>query len=147
MFPMIAEVDEFTAARAHCRYRGRARPAERQMPVPEPLRVGAMLEVPSLIWQLPALLAEADFVSVGSNDLLQFLFASDRGNPRLADRYDPLSPPPAARCSAKWRGRCAAAGRRLSVCGEMARQAARGHGAAGPGHPGASRCPPRPSAR
>ena len=41
-----------------------------------------MLEVPSLFWQLPALLPRIDFLSIGSNDLLQFLFACDRGNPR-----------------------------------------------------------------
>ncbi len=118
MFPMIATAAEFTAARrivdlevARARARGK--------PVPEPLEVGAMLEVPSLVWQLPALLAEADFVSVGSNDLAQFLFASDRGNPRLADRYDPLSPAMLAALSEIVR-RCKEAGRPLSVCGEMA---------------------------
>ena len=52
-----------------------------------------MLEVPALMWQLPELLKEADFVSVGSNDLLQFLFAADRGTPSLYDRYDFLSQP------------------------------------------------------
>jgi len=44
------------------------------------------------VWQLPALLPLTDFVSIGSNDLCQFLFASDRGHPRMAGRYDPLSP-------------------------------------------------------
>ena len=52
-----------------------------------------MLEVPSLLWQLPALLQRVDFLSVGTNDLAQFLFACDRGNPRLAERYDLLSAP------------------------------------------------------
>jgi len=118
MFPMIATAEEFSAARRivdieidRARVRGN--------PVPQPLRVGAMLEVPSLIWQLPALLNEADFVSVGSNDLAQFLFASDRGNPRLADRYDPLSPSMLAALSDVAR-HCRAANRPLSVCGEMA---------------------------
>ena len=92
MFPMIAEVAEFVAARnlldievEREKTRGRAAPSS--------VRVGAMLEVPALFWQLPALLSRADFISVGSNDLLQFLFAADRGNPHLADRYDALSPP------------------------------------------------------
>jgi phosphotransferase system enzyme I (PtsP) len=49
--------------------------------------------VPALIWQLDQLLPELDFISIGSNDLVQFLFASDRGNARLAQRYDVLSPP------------------------------------------------------
>jgi phosphotransferase system enzyme I (PtsP) len=52
-----------------------------------------MLEVPSLLWQLPTLLERIDFLSIGTNDLAQFLFACDRGNPRLADRYDLLSAP------------------------------------------------------
>ena len=51
-----------------------------------------MIEIPSLIWQLDHLLPLVDFASIGSNDLVQFLFASDRGNPKLAGRYDPLSP-------------------------------------------------------
>ena len=51
-----------------------------------------MIEIPALIWQLDQLFPLIDFASVGSNDLVQFLFASDRGNPKLAGRYDPLSP-------------------------------------------------------
>lgn len=118
MFPMIATAAEFSAARRILDIEV-ARARERNFPVPEPLRVGAMLEVPSLIWELPALLAEADFVSVGSNDLAQFFFASDRGNPRLADRYDPLSCAMLLALNEVAR-QCAAAGRPLSVCGEMA---------------------------
>ena len=60
--------------------------------LPDKVELGAMIEVPALVWQLPALLPLTDFVSIGSNDLCQFLFASDRGHPRLAGRYDPLSP-------------------------------------------------------
>jgi phosphotransferase system enzyme I (PtsP) len=52
-----------------------------------------MIEVPSIIYELDALLPMTNFVSVGSNDLLQFLFAADRGNPRVAHRYDSLSVP------------------------------------------------------
>jgi phosphotransferase system enzyme I (PtsP) len=52
-----------------------------------------MLEVPALMWQLPELLAEVDFLSIGSNDLLQFTFAADRGTPAIANRYDLLSQP------------------------------------------------------
>jgi phosphotransferase system enzyme I (PtsP) len=52
-----------------------------------------MLEVPALIWQLDNLLPLLDFISVGSNDLMQFFFACDRENPKLAGRYDPVSPP------------------------------------------------------
>ena len=55
--------------------------------------VGAMIEVPSLLWQLDDLFASADFVAVGSNDLQQFLYAADRGNQRVSDRFDPISMP------------------------------------------------------
>ena len=88
MFPMVATVAEFRAAKALL-----LAEARRVRPAPERLRVGTMLEIPSLLWQLPALLAETDFISVGSNDLMQFLFAADRGTPLLAGRYDLLSPP------------------------------------------------------
>ena len=118
MFPMVAEVAELTAARelldlelARAEARGEPRPSE--------VRVGVMLEVPSLIWQLRALLPRIDFLSVGTNDLLQFLFACDRGNPQLIDRYDVLSPP--VLCSIRELvERCREAGVTLSICGEVA---------------------------
>jgi phosphotransferase system enzyme I (PtsP) len=91
MFPMVAEVAEFTRARALVD-RELARLKAFGKPGPAKLEIGTMLEVPSLVWQLDTLLPLVDFVSVGSNDLLQFLFASDRGNPRVANRYDILSP-------------------------------------------------------
>jgi phosphotransferase system enzyme I (PtsP) len=68
---------------------------------------------------LDALLPLTDFVSVGTNDLLQYLFAADRGNPRVADRYDTLSPP-FLRVLREIREACAAGGTSVSVCGEMA---------------------------
>ena len=78
-----------------------------------------MLEVPALAFQMKALLARVDFVSVGSNDLFQFLFASDRGSPKLADRYDPLSPSALAFLKTLV-DHCDAAGKPISLCGEMA---------------------------
>jgi phosphotransferase system enzyme I (PtsP) len=92
MFPMVAEVAEFRAARTLVD-RELERLAKFGAEPPRKIRVGSMLEVPALAYQLPALLTAADFVSIGSNDLMQFLFASDRGNPRLGGRYDLLSPP------------------------------------------------------
>lgn len=88
MFPMVATVAEFRAARALL-----LAEARRIRPAPERLSIGTMLEVPALMWQLDELLREADFISVGSNDLLQFLFAADRGTPSLFNRYDLLSRP------------------------------------------------------
>ena len=118
MFPLVASVDEFRAARAlvdtevaWALRRGRAAPSR--------LDVGAMIEAPSLIWHLDALLPMTDFVSVGTNDLMQYLFAADRGNPRVADRYDPLSPP-ALRALQTIQRACAETGTPVSVCGEMA---------------------------
>ena len=81
--------------------------------------VGAMIEAPALVWHLDALLPMTDFVSVGTNDLMQYLFAADRGNPRVADRYDPLSPP-ALRALKTIQEACAETGTPVSVCGEMA---------------------------
>ncbi len=118
MFPMIAQVAEFTAARrlldmevAHLRDSG--------APLPDAIRVGVMLEVPALAMQLPALLPRVDFVSIGSNDLVQFLFASDRGNPRLEGRYDHLSPA-VLTFIRQISDVCRAADVPLAVCGEMA---------------------------
>ena len=51
-----------------------------------------MVEVPALLWQIDEIAAEADFLSVGSNDLMQYLYAADRDNKRVAGRFDPLSP-------------------------------------------------------
>ena len=62
-------------------------------PIPSPLEIGAMIEVPSLLWELDQVLPEADFVSIGSNDLVMFLTASDRANPRVAKSYDPIAVP------------------------------------------------------
>jgi phosphotransferase system, enzyme I, PtsP len=91
MFPMIADVAEYVQAKAavdkevaYLKARGHK--------LPNTLQVGVMIEIPSLIWQLDQLLPMVDFASIGSNDLVQFLFASDRGNPKLSGRYDPLSP-------------------------------------------------------
>lgn len=90
MFPMVAEVDEFLKARSlvdreikHLRRHGH--------PVPDDIRLGVMVEVPSLLFQLDELLTQVDFVSVGSNDLFQFFCAVDRGNTRVSDRFDTLN--------------------------------------------------------
>jgi phosphotransferase system enzyme I (PtsP) len=114
MFPMVATVAEFRAARALL-----LAEAERVRPAPERLHVGSMIEVPALLWQLPALMAEADFVSIGSNDLMQFLFAADRGTPGLSGRYDLLSPPVMDLLDAI-QAAAVPAGVEVSVCGEHA---------------------------
>jgi phosphotransferase system enzyme I (PtsP) len=117
-FPMIAEIAELEAARslldmelARAEHEGREPPRS--------VKVGVMIEVPSLLWQLPALLKRVDFLSIGTNDLAQFLFACDRGNPRLAERYDLLSAPMVA-LFRELVARCRDAATPLSICGEMA---------------------------
>ena len=118
MFPMIAEVAELDAARRLIDLELKRLRAS-GMEEPSRLRVGIMIEVPALLWQLPALLPRVDFVSVGSNDLAQYIFASDRGNPRTAQRYDPLSPPMLTMLK-KLVEACGEARVPLSICGEMA---------------------------
>ena len=118
MFPMIAEVHEFVQARAFVDIE-LARGKERGAVVPKQVCVGVMLEVPSLTFQLNALCPLVDFISVGSNNLCQFLFASDRGNPRLADRFDVLSPTVLTFLKNIVTA-CNKANVPLSLCGEMA---------------------------
>lgn len=91
MFPMIATVEEFEMARQILDKEVEAL-AEAGLPAPSTLKVGVMLEIPSLIFALPALLPKINFISIGSNDLMQFFFAADRGNELVATRYDPLRP-------------------------------------------------------
>ena len=92
MLPMVTELGEIAQAREiidkevkHLSRFGHH--------LPTTLKIGAMLEVPSLLWQLDELMKAVDFVSVGSNDLFQFVMATDRGNTQLSDRFDPLSVP------------------------------------------------------
>lgn len=118
MFPMISAVNEFIYARGLV-----DRELERQRSLgsvlPQTIHVGAMLEVPALVFQLEPLLEVADFLSVGTNDLLQFLFASDRGNCHVSDRYDALSPVFLSMLKNVVR-QCEAAGVPVGLCGEMA---------------------------
>ncbi|MBV9901239.1 MAG: phosphoenolpyruvate--protein phosphotransferase [Alphaproteobacteria bacterium] len=91
MFPMVSEPWEFDEARAIVEEQ-KAWLAARRKPLPKTILYGAMLEVPALAEMLDQLLPRLDFLSVGTNDLTQFLFAADRANPKLAERYDWLSP-------------------------------------------------------
>ena len=117
-FPMVAEVAELERARALIDME-LARAAKEGRVFPKSIKIGVMLEVPALLWQLPTLCARIDFLSIGTNDLLQFLFACDRGNPRLAERYDPLSAPMLALLR-EVIASAQAAGVSLSMCGDMA---------------------------
>ncbi|MEE8612401.1 MAG: phosphoenolpyruvate--protein phosphotransferase [Sphingomonas aquatilis] len=117
MFPMVSEAWEFAEAKALFEAQ-RQWLGARGRRLPTGIRYGAMLEVPALAEQLDLLLPDLDFLSVGTNDLTQFLFAADRANPRLAERYDWLSPS-ILRFLSRVVGPCREAGVDLGVCGEM----------------------------
>jgi phosphotransferase system enzyme I (PtsP) len=118
MFPLVATVQEFDEAKSlvereltHLRRHGHK--------LPERVEIGTMIEVPSLLYQLDELLERTDFVSVGSNDLIQFLYAADRSNPRVANRFDPLSIP-VLRALKLIADKAHAHGKPVTVCGELA---------------------------
>jgi phosphotransferase system enzyme I (PtsP) len=117
MFPMVSEPWEFDAAKKVFD-RKLAYLKRLKRTLPEAITYGVMLEVPSLAEMLDVLIPKLAFISIGTNDLTQFLFAADRGNPRLAERYDWLSP-----AILRFLARVvqATAGHRLQlgVCGEM----------------------------
>ena len=89
MLPMVATTEEFRRARMILN-REQAMLEKQGVAPPRDLRVGVMVEVPSLLFELPEIAHEADFLSIGTNDLMQFLYAADRENKRVADRFDPL---------------------------------------------------------
>jgi phosphotransferase system enzyme I (PtsP) len=120
MFPMVATVEEFEQARelverelTHLRRHGHK--------LPDEVQVGSMVEVPSLLYQLDELLERVDFLSVGSNDLVQFLYAVDRGNPRVSGRFDALSAP-VLRALKDIADKGRAYHKPVTLCGEMASQ-------------------------
>ena len=117
MAPMVSTMEEFRAAREHlkcelafCARVGRAPPSS--------VEFGAMVEVPSLLWQLDEIAAEADFLSVGSNDLTQYFFAADRGNRRVSARFDVLNPA-FLRALKSIADAGATRGKRVTLCGEI----------------------------
>lgn len=118
MLPLVTEVAEFERARALLEME-KTRAEKNNIKVPEKIELGVMLEVPALIFQLDTLLKTVDFVSVGTNDLMQYLYAADRGTNSIRNRYDPLSPA-MLRALKQIADQCKAAGVPVSVCGEMA---------------------------
>jgi phosphotransferase system enzyme I (PtsI) len=115
MLPMVSTLEEFRAARG----------IYESLPAPPGGRppLGAMIEVPSAVMSLRDLLREAEFVSVGTNDLTQYLFAVDRDNPWVASLYQPYHPAHLRMLRTIART-CQAAGRPAAVCGELAGQPA-----------------------
>lgn len=118
MLPMVAEASEVRTARKVLESEIE-RERKKGNPIPDKIRLGAMIEVPSLVYQLPYLFSYVDFLSVGSNDLFQFFYALDREYLKLSERYDVLSPT-FLRLLKSIQDQCASANIPLSVCGEMA---------------------------
>jgi len=117
MFPMVSEPWEFDAAKEV--FEGQlAFLKARKKQLPDAIRYGAMLEVPTLAEQLDILAPKLSFLSIGTNDLTQFLFAADRSNPKLAERYDWLSPA-ILRFIRRVIGSLEGHNVDLTVCGEM----------------------------
>jgi phosphotransferase system enzyme I (PtsP) len=119
MLPMVTTLAEVTAAKALIERETQRLRARGDAPVPKKVHIGVMLEVPSLLFQLDQLMPMVDFVSVGSNDLFQYIYAADRNNDRVASRYDPLFP-----AGLRALKMIADAARRhdtsLTLCGELA---------------------------
>ena len=118
MFPMISTLDELRRGREAVG-RAVAEVAARGLPVPDRVEVGVMIEVPSAALLADRLAEEADFFSIGTNDLTQYVFAAERGNDRVASLADPFHPAVltliARTCEA-----AGAHGRWAGVCGELA---------------------------
>jgi phosphotransferase system enzyme I (PtsP) len=117
MFPMVATCDEFVRAKAIVD-RETAYLSRHGHPLPSDLKLGVMLEVPSLLFQIEEICAQADFISVGSNDLMQFLFAIDRENRMVANRFDALSAP-SLRALKLIIDAASSGGCPVTVCGEI----------------------------
>lgn len=118
MFPMVATLGELRAAKAILEEERRAL-LSRGLPLPQDIEVGVMIEIPAAAAMADLLAKEADFFSVGTNDLTQYMMAADRMNPALARLSDPLHPA-LLRVMGEVARAARARGRRAAVCGEMA---------------------------
>lgn len=118
MFPMVTIAAEFFEAKALLQ-KEVDWSVSKGHPPPKSLQIGAMLEAPSLAYELPALAGEADFISIGTNDLMQFFHAADRMSPEIADRYDLISRP-ALSFLTQIAETCAEIDIPVSICGEAA---------------------------
>ena len=117
MFPMISGIEELRKAKEIFR-QVEAELAPEGIRPASPIRLGAMIEIPSAALVAAELARECDFFSVGTNDLVQYLLAVDRGNRRVATLYDPCHPAVVRTLAGIFRA-AAAAGIPAAVCGEL----------------------------
>lgn len=118
MLPMVTDLEEVRTANEYfSEIKGNLR--KRDVPFGESARLGVMVEVPAAALDIDNIVHETDFISIGSNDLIQYLLAVDRNNSRVAEMYQPLNP-----AILKVLHRVIRAGvdtgKKVSICGEMA---------------------------
>ena len=139
LLPMVGSVDQ--VRRVHATFdRVKTQLRDQGYHMAEDIPVGVMIEVPASVWVLPEMIQEVDFVSVGTNDLTQYVLAADRDNPFVAKLYDPHHPA-IVRILARIAEVCLEAGKPFSVCGEMAGDLAATLGLLGMGYTSVSAAP------
>lgn len=120
LFPMITTVDELKRVRQMVEAM-KSELAAHRVPFGTDVKFGVMIEVPAAAVCIEAILRDVDFISIGSNDLIQYLVAADRDNPKVAHLCDPLGPA-ILKVLKMVLDACAKTGTPVTLCGEMAGQ-------------------------